>query len=170
MNQFIHEYYVRPIASAIQNPGLLFCSIKNENRKSPVHALGIVIVSSSISALAGTLMSQKTNFFILYFVFFVNALGMMFISSGLGYLIAKIVVRPSVKMAPILNIYALSFAVTLLFSWIPYSIWLTEPWKWWLIGTGLINGIGIEFWRALLIIILSISVMIGLFWVVFKII
>jgi hypothetical protein len=168
--RFISEYYFKPIAGVIQDPRSFFYSIHKENGKTLIKALGVVVVSSAISALAGTLVSVKIKPVMVYFIFFGNALGMVFISSGLGYLFAKIVSGQSLKMVPFFNIYAFSFSATLLFSWIPYSLWITEPWKWWLIGTGLINGAGIEFRRTLMIILLSITVMIVSFWLLMKII
>lgn len=169
MTRFFNDYYIKPLAGVIKSPRLFFSSIHKENKKNVITAIAIVIVSSAISALAGTLVSLKVNPLRVYFVLFANALGMMVISSGVGYCIAKIVAGSSVKVVPFFHIYALSFGATLLFSWIPYSLWIIEPWKWWLIGTGLINGVGIEFRRTLVIILLSIGIMIGSFWFLLKI-
>ncbi len=60
-------------------------------------------------------------------------------------------------------IYAYAAGVTLLVSWIPFSNWLTEPWKWALIGLGMVKGGGLTWRQTVLILGLSLVLLILLF-------
>ena len=52
----------------------------------------------------------------------------------------------------------------MLVSWVPYLNVFTEPWKWYLIGAGLIKGCGVKLKEALLIILLSLTIWILFYW------
>jgi hypothetical protein len=69
----------------------------------------------------------------------------------------------TVTFARFLGVYALSSGVTLLASWVPFFALLTEPWKWWLIGTGMTRRFGLRWQQALLIISLSIGILLLFF-------
>ena len=58
-------------------------------------------------------------------------------------------------------IYAFASGVTLLVSWIPFSTWLTEPWKWVMIGLGMVRAGGLR-WRQTVLVV-GISVVLLLF-------
>ena len=94
----------------------------------------------------------------------VNAIGMVLIAAALGYLVMALTIGKQVSFTRFFSVYAFSSGVTLLASWIPFFIWITEPWKWWLIGTGMVKGCGFSLSQALVIIGVSISVMFLLFW------
>jgi hypothetical protein len=69
----------------------------------------------------------------------------------------------SVTFKRLFSIYAFSSGLTLLAAWIPFFIWFTEPWKWWLIGTGMARSCGFRSRQIIMIIGLSIGLMILLF-------
>jgi len=89
--------------------------------------------------------------------------GMVFIASGLGYLVMIMITRKSVTFKRLFSIYAFASGTTMLAAWIPLFIWLAEPWKWWLIATGMNKACGFKGRYIILIIGLSISVMVFLF-------
>ncbi len=93
-----------------------------------------------------------------------NAVGMTFIMAGLGYLVMGLSIGKKVPFARLFSIYALCSGVTLLVSWIPYFAVLTEPWKWYLIGTGLTKSCGLKLKEALLIIGMSLAIWILFYW------
>ena len=97
-------------------------------------------------------------------VFFANAVGMTFIGAGLGYLVMTMCMGKKVGFDRLFSVYALSAGVTLLASWVPFFIWLTEPWRWWLIGTGLVRACGFKFGYVFLIIGVSVGTMMLFFW------
>ncbi|MBW1849029.1 MAG: hypothetical protein JRJ27_18245 [Deltaproteobacteria bacterium] len=170
MTRCIRKYYFKPLTRVVQEPRTFFNELKENNEKSYIKAFGFVIFSSAISALAGTLMSGKINPLMMYSIFFVNAFGMVLISVGIGYIFMRIIGGKSIEAYSFFSVYAFSCGTTLLLSWIPYSIWIIEPWKWWLIGTGLIRGCGLQLRQTLAIILFSISIMIVLFWFLLRII
>ena len=92
-------------------------------------------------------------------IFFINAVGMTVVAAGVGYLVMTVIMGTKVTFGRFFSIYALASGVTLLASWIPFFIWLTEPWKWWLIGTGLVKKCGFKLPQVLIIIGLSVGVM-----------
>ena len=60
-------------------------------------------------------------------VFFINAMGMTFIAASIGFMVMIAIMGRRVTFARFFSIYALSAGVTLLASWLPFFIWLTEP-------------------------------------------
>jgi DNA-binding response OmpR family regulator len=103
-------------------------------------------------------------------IFLFNAVGMVYIMAALGYLVMALSIGKKVPFARLFSIYALCSGVTLLVSWIPYFVIFTEPWKWYLIGTGLTKGCGFKFKEALLTIGLSLSIWILFYWTLIPII
>lgn len=168
MVKFLHTYYVKPLSRVMLDPSTFFKELHEEDKKSYRNAIGFVVVSSVLSALLGALISGKINPLVMYAIFFANAFGMVLISMGMGYILMRIIAGKTRKGIPFCSVYAFSCGTTLLFSWIPYSAWIIEPWKWWLIGTGLANGCGLPLRQAVLIILFSISIMIILFWFLLK--
>ena len=69
-------------------------------------------------------------------IFFFNALGACLISSLIAYGIGGILCRQKIGVAHFFMIHAFAWGITLFLSWLPFLLWLTEPWKWWLIYLG----------------------------------
>jgi hypothetical protein len=107
--------------------------------------------------------SMPSNPIYLGGIFFINAVGMVLIASGLGYMAMVMFLGRAVSFKRLFSIYAFSSGITLLAAWIPFFIWFTEPWKWWLIGTGMARSCGFRSWQIIMIIGLSIGIMILLF-------
>ncbi len=70
--------------------------------------------------------------------------------------------RKKARFAVVFSIYAFSSGVTLFLSWLPFLVWVTEPWKWWLISTGLKNTCSLSWKRSIVIVALSTIVL--FFW------
>jgi len=62
------------------------------------------------------------------------------------------------------EIFALSFGASLLAAWVPYFIFLTEPWKWRLTGLELMKVCNLKWFQAVIIIGITIMVIIFFFW------
>jgi hypothetical protein len=125
--------------------------------------LGFLIVSSIFFTGASVVSSMPSNPIYLGGIFFINAVGMVLIASGLGYVVMVMFLGRSVTFKRLFSIYAFSSGITLLAAWIPFFIWFTEPWKWWLIGTGMARSCGFRSWQIIMIIGLSIGLMILFF-------
>ena len=126
--------------------------------------LCFLIVSSLIFTGAIAVIGLPVMSFYLGSIFFINAVGMALIASGLGYLVMILLLGRSVSYKRFFSIYAFSSGTTLLVAWIPFSIWFTEPWKWWLIGTGLSRSCGFKPWQIIVTIGLSLVIMFLFFW------
>ncbi len=97
-------------------------------------------------------------------ILLVNAIAMPFILAGISYMVMTMSIGKRVTFARLFAVYAFATGVTLLASWIPLFIWLTEPWKWLLIGIGMVKGCGLNGKQAILIIGVSIFIVVLFFW------
>ena len=162
MRDFTFKYYFQTLTILIREPKKFFMGLQGEaGLKKP---LGFLIVSSILFALAGILGNIYTNPFVMGSIFLVNALGMVFIAAGLGYIVMTLTIGKKVGFNTFFSIYAFSSGVTLLASWVPFFFWLTEPWKWWLIGTGMVKCCGFKTIQAVSVIGLSVGIIILFFW------
>ena len=87
-----------------------------------------------------------------------NGVGMAVIAAVIGYGIMIMMIGRKISFPLFLNIYAFSSGAALLAAWIPFFLIITEPWRWWLIGTGLVRAGKISKRHTMAIIILSITV------------
>ena len=97
-------------------------------------------------------------------ILLVNALAMPFITASISFLVMTMTMGKRVTFARLFAVYAFASGVTLLASWIPLFVWLTEPWKWLLIIFGMVKGCGLRWMQAILIIGLSIFILVLFFW------
>ena len=155
------QYYFSVQARMLKDPGGVF------SEHLPHHGvkrfLGVLLTSGIIYSLACILISRPEAYFVYGMVLMVNALGMAFIAAAIGYGLTRMITGRWVPFTRLLSIYALASGITLLVAWLPYSLWFTEPWKWWLIGAGLTGCFAIKKSQALLIIIGSIGILVLLF-------
>ena len=127
---------------------------------------GYLLISSFIFSAASVLMTM-TNSPLLFGLLLVNALGMTCIAAGLGYVLIYVLRGGrNISFHQVLSIYAISSGTTLLAAWIPYFLILTEPWKWWLISTGLIKTCRLSLIQAVLVIGLSVGMIVWFFQIV----
>ena len=159
--KFTFRFYFSTLNKVLEKPRKFFSKLPQETglKKS----LAFLSVSSLFFAVACTVSGMCPNPFVTGSIFFINAIGMVFISAGLGYMAMTMIMGKNVTFARFFSIYAFSSGVTLLASWIPFFIWLTEPWKWWLIGTGLTKACGFSWKQACLVIGVSIVILVLFF-------
>ncbi|MCJ7540908.1 MAG: YIP1 family protein [Desulfobacterales bacterium] len=161
-------FYFHALTKLLGEPRKFFSELpRDAGLKRP---LGFLCVSSLFFAGASLMSNQPPNPVIMGGVFFINAMGMTVIAAGIGYMAMTMIMGRQVTFTRFFSIYALSAGVTLLASWLPFFIWLTEPWKWWLIGTGMVKGCGFKLIQVLVIIGVSMGVMFLLFWSVLPVI
>ena len=158
------QYYFCIQAMMLKEPNRAFNDIlQKQGLKRPLCAL---LTSSIIYALTSILVSRSETPFFHFTVLLVNALGMVFIAAAIGYSILVVFSGRLIPFTKLLPIYALSSGITLLVAWIPYSLWFTELWKWWLIGTGLTKVCALKGGPVIATIIGSIGIITLLFsWV-----
>jgi len=85
-------------------------------------------------------------------ILLLNALVMPMASVGGGFLVVRMFLGRGISFGTLYAVYAYASGVTLLASWIPLFAWITEPWKWILIGLGLVRFAGLTRARALLVL------------------
>ena len=120
-------------------------------------AFGIVLISGLLYSAAAILIGRFPKPFVVGPVLLLNQLGMVLIAATVGYGGIVLLTRRRVPFRQVLPIYALSSGLTLLVAWVPLGIYVTEPWKWWLIGNGLARGCALRGWQAGVIVIGSVA-------------
>jgi hypothetical protein len=151
-------YYVQTLTRLLGEPGRFFSEYPRHPGFGP--ALCFLVVSSVIFAGARLACTAPPRPLLIGAILLLNALGMVFIASGLGYLVLRLFGGRTVNYPMFFNIYALSSGITLLASWVPFLVILSEPWKWWLIATGLTRGCGLSWKRTGLIVVGSMALII----------
>jgi hypothetical protein len=159
---FSFRFYFQVLSKMLGEPRCFFSELPADI--GFIKPLAFLIVSSIFFAAASLISRRAANPFFQGGIFFINAVGMVLIASGLGYMVMVMIMGRSVSFKRLFSIYAFSSGTTLLASWVPFFIWLTEPWKWWLIGTGMARACELKSWQIIMIIGLSLSIMILLFW------
>ena len=123
-----------------------------------------LLVSSLFFTGASLISSMPDRALLFGSLFFINAVAMTLIAAAVGYGVMLMFLGRRVPFARVFSVYALSSGVTLLAAWVPFFIWMTEPWKWWLIGTGLARGLGFSWRETLVVIGVSVIVIWLFFW------
>ncbi len=155
-------FYFKSLTKMLGAPRKFFSQLPREIGLR--QSAGFLLVSSLFFTGGSLVQNIYPNPGVMGGIFLVNAIGMVLIAAGLGYLVMALTIGKQVSFTRFFSVYAFSAGVTLLASWIPFFIWITEPWKWWLIGTGMVKGCGFSLSQALVIIGVSIGVMFLLFW------
>ena len=159
---FSLHFYAQTVVGLLGQPRKFFAALPES--VGPMQTLAFLIVSATFSTIAGLLNMRVGNVCLMGAIYLFNALGMVLVMAGLGYLVMALCVGKSVPFKRLFSIYALSAGVTLLLAWIPYFTVITEPWKWYLIWNGLTQSCGLKPKETLLIITLSLSVWVLFFW------
>ena len=133
---------------------------EGDRRLSPAAFLAI---SSAVSALAGVFLGGKANL-VMTLVLFVNAFGMTVLAAAVAYTVMVPLAGPRLTFGGLFDIYAHSAGVTLLVSWNPVLLLFTEPWKWWLVWTGMRVRGGLTRGHAAAVLALSLGMILLLFW------
>lgn len=156
MDKFSINFYVQAVFGIMGHPRKFFSELPKSIGMT--QALGFLILSAVFFSIAGQLYTSLQNFLVVGGLYMFNAVGMVFILAGLGYVVMTLSIGKKVDFVRLFGIYALCSGVTLLVSWVPYLALLTEPWKWYLIGTGMTRGCGLKLKEALLIMAISLGI------------
>ena len=156
MDKFSIYFYVQAVFGIMGHPRKFFSRLPQSSGMIP--ALGFLILSAVFFSTAGQLHTNLQNFLLVGGIRMFNAVGMVFILAGLGYVVMTLSIGKKVGFVRLFGIYALCSGVTLLVSWVPHLALLTEPWKWYMIGVGMTRGCGLKLKEALLIIAISLGI------------
>jgi hypothetical protein len=97
-------------------------------------------------------------------ILFVNAMGMPLISAGISFMVMVMAFGKRESFERVLAVYAFAAGVTMLASWIPLFVWLTEPWKWLLIAIGMVKECELRWMQAVVVVGLTIFIVVLFFW------
>lgn len=160
--KFSLAFYLQSVTRLLGEPRKFFNDCTSQ--KTFNQSLGFLVVSSLFFTAASLASNMYLKPFTMGVIFFINAVGMTFVTAALGYLVMTMFMGRKVSFTRFFSIYAFASGITLLVSWVPFFSYLTEPWNWWLIGTGMTRGCGFSWKQAMVIIGVSIIILILAFW------
>jgi len=148
------QFYAYAIVQLLIEPGQFF---KELPKKTTVKiTLGFMLLSSVFYAAASLLTgAYEQPVWIMGIIFFMNALGTVFISAIIGYVTMMMLAGRKEPFPGVLSVYAFAAGITLFLSWLPFMLWFTEPWRWWLLYTGFKNSCGVTGKQAFWIVCIS---------------
>jgi len=155
-------FYFQAVTGMVKEPRIFFSELpENMAMKTP---MAFLVISCLLSTAIGLMTGQPENPYLIGGVYFANAMGMTFIAAGFGYVIMTMIAGRRVTFVKFFSIFAFSSGVTLLVSWLPFFFWITEPWKWWLIGSGMTNGCGFGKRHSIIMVVITICVIVLFFY------
>ena len=158
-NDLTLAFYFKTLRRIFEKPNSFFTKLpKYISLKQPLFFLAVSGLLFSVFSVISRMPIKQP--LVWGGIFFLNALGMTFIAAGTGYMIMIMIMgrQDNVGFIRFFSIYAFSTGLTLLAAWAPFFIYLTEPWKWWLIGNGMIKNLDFQLKHVILIIGISILV------------
>ncbi len=144
--------YVYAVVKLLIDPKLFFTQLANN--ATFLNSFGFCFICSLFFTAANLLTGEYAKPINMGFIFFFNSISTIFISSGLSYIVMVMFFGKRASFELIFNIYAFSSGIVFLISWMSFFLWFTEPWKWWLVYTGLRNSCKFQ-WKSALLILLS---------------
>jgi len=161
-DKFSAGFYFMTLTRILGQPRRFFGDLPTEpGFKNPG---GFLVVSSLFFTGASLLKGLSVQPVLMAAILLVNALGMALIASSLGYLVVLLTMGRCRTFSRFFSIYAFASGVTLLVAWVPNFIWLTEPWKWWLITVGLVHGCKFNWKQAVMVTAASFCLLVFIFW------
>lgn len=151
------KFYLSTLICLLKEPGRFFQTLPHTTGiRKP---LGFLVISGLISTLAALAANGSPRPLMEGGIYFLNATGMALMAAGFGFMIMTMFMKQRVGFSRFVSIYALATGTTVLITWLPWCVWMAEPWKWWLIGTGMTRNFGFRTRHAVALILSSILVM-----------
>jgi len=154
-------FYFKTMTDIILNPGRFF--EKNASETGMLRSFGFLTLSGVIFSAASALLQAPKNPFLAGGVLFANTIGMAAISGLISYLILLVVRSRTVSLAQCMTVFAFSSGAAAAAAWLPHCIWLTEPWKWYLVGTGMSRVGGLSRKQSVIVVLSTIAVLVAVF-------
>ena len=156
------SFHVTAIKGILTSPRVFFAQLPS--RVGYRRPLGFLVVSSIFFAVASLTYVQERRL-LMAGIFVVNGLGVAWLSAVVTFLVVMLTIGRGIGFERFFALHAYATGATLLVSWMPLFVWITEPWKWLLIGIGLVNGCHLRKGQAVMVIAISVIILILLFWV-----
>ena len=159
-DKFTIGSYFQALTRILGAPGQFFSEFPEKvGFRQPV---GFLVVSS-LFFTGASLTCISESHVLMAGILLINAIAMPFIAAGTGFMVMTMAIGKRVTFAKFFAVYAFAGGVTMLASWIPLFVWVTEPWKWLLIALGMVKGCGLRWMQAVLIIGISIFILVLFF-------
>ena len=153
--KFTMGFYFQALTRLLGAPGQFFQELSGETAfQKP---LGFLILSAFFSTVA-KLALIRDGYLILSAIFFINAVVMPMIASTIAFLVGNAALANRVRLRQYISVFAFASGTTMFLSWIPPLVWVAEPWKWILVYKGMTRGCGLRNMRAILIILVTVTV------------
>lgn len=152
--------YAGTIAALLMHPRDFFMT--RFNGIGLVQALLILSFSSLFFAVTGALMQPGAASLAVGIIHFVNAVGMVALGTAIGWVALLITTGRRYRLAKVFTVFSLSSGAVLLIAWVPSAFFLTEPWKWWLIGTGMVHGMGLTKTSAAIAVLMTFGALVAM--------
>ena len=154
-------FYFEILTHIILNPGQFF--EKNASGTGVLRSFGFLTLSGVIFSTASALLHAPKNPFLAGGVLFANTIGMTVISALISYLILFALRFRTVSLAQCMTVFAFSSGAAAAAAWLPHCIWLTEPWKWYLVGTGMSRVGELSRKQTVIVVLATIAVLVAVF-------
>lgn len=148
------QFYAQALVRLLIEPGRFFKDLPNEA------GLGRTLGFMLISCLFFTIASLLTGAFLkpawlMAACLFLGSSGTILMASFLGFITMVMGMGKTAGFVRVLSVYTFATGITLFVSWLPFFLWLSEPWKWWLIYLGFKNSCRASGRQAFVIVLIS---------------
>ena len=160
-------FYFQALTRILGSPGQFFEELPQDTGYR--RPFGFLLISSLFFVGASLTQAHDKPWFMAA-ILFLNALGMTFITAGVGFMVMGMIRGRRIPFPRIFAVCAYSSGVTMFASWIPLFVWITEPWKWILISIGMVRACALSWKQTILVMGISIFVIVLFFWSVMPVI
>jgi hypothetical protein len=160
-DRFTIGFYIQTLTGILGSPRRFFGELPEEmGFRNPF----VFLLISSLFFTGASLTCIHDRHVFMAGILLINALAMPFITAGIAFLIMTMTMVKRANFTSLFAVFAFAAGVTMLASWIPLFVWITEPWKWLLIAIGMVKACGLRWAQAILIIGSSVFVVLLFFW------
>ena len=154
------RHYVDTLVALLTRPGIFYAT--RFKQVTPFQSLVILTLSCIFFSIAGALCRPGSAPLTMGLILFINAVGMVIMGSTACYLVLVTTAYRRYSFGQLLSIFSLSSGAVLFIAWVPSAFILTEPWKWWLIGIGMVKGLGMSKTRAAITVMFTFAAVVVL--------
>ncbi len=150
-------FYSQSLIGLLIEPGQFFQELPG--KISPGRVFGFACICCGFFTLAGLLTGEiSMGLGSRAVALMAGSFGTMIMASILGYLTMVMLAGRLVPFFTLFGMYVFAFGITLFVSWLPFLLWITEPWKWWLVFTGYRHTCSMNKKQALMVLLISMAV------------
>jgi hypothetical protein len=160
-DRFTIGFYIQTLTGILGSPMRFFGELPEEvGFRNP---FGFLLISS-LFFTGASLTCIYDRHVLMAGILLINAIAMPFVTAATAFLIMTMTMIRRVSFTRLFAVFAFAAGVTMLASWIPLFVWITEPWKWLLIAMGMVKACGLRWMQAILIVGCSIFIVLLFFW------